>query len=149
MRVSEILTTEVVCCGPQTTALEAARLMRTKHVGDVVVVSDPQRERVPLGVVTDRDLTTEVLGNGRDAGLTPLSGLARTPVVIAADCEDVHEVLERMRVHGVRRIPVVDGRGALVGIVTLDDLLGALFAEMQALLETTSRAQRREQSTRR
>jgi CBS domain-containing protein len=149
MRISEICTTEVACCGPQTTALEAARLMRMKHVGDVVVVSDPNKERVPLGVVTDRDLTTEVLGNGRDAGITPLSGLVRTPVVIAAECEDVHEVLERMRVHGVRRIPVVDGRGALVGIVTLDDLLGALFADMHALLETTSRAQRREQSTRR
>src|SRR5579863_8960613 len=91
MRVSEICTTEVVCCGPLTTALEAARLMRMKHVGDVVVVSDPHKERVPLGVVTDRDLTTEVLGNGRDAGLTLLSGLVRTPVVIAADCEDVHE----------------------------------------------------------
>ncbi|HEV2285580.1 MAG TPA: CBS domain-containing protein [Steroidobacteraceae bacterium] len=149
MRVSEICTADVVCCGPRTTALEAARLMRQKHVGDVVVVSDPDRERVPLGVVTDRDLTTEVLGNGRDAALMPLSGLARTPVVIAAEYEDVHEVLERMRVHGVRRIPVVDGRGALVGIVTLDDLLGALLEDVQTLLATTRRAQRREQSLRR
>jgi CBS domain-containing protein len=54
-----------------------------------------------------------------------------------------------MRVHGVRRMPVVDDRGALVGIVTLDDLLGALLADMHALLETTGKAQRREQTTRR
>jgi len=123
--------------------------MRQKHVGDVVIVNDPQHDRVPLGVVTDRDLATEVLGNGRDAAIMPLSGLARTPVVIAGEYEDIHEVLERMRVHGVRRIPVVDGRGALVGIVTLDDLLGALLDDVQALLATTRRAQRREQSARR
>ncbi len=149
MRVSEICTTDVVCCGPGATALEAARLMRQKHVGDVVIVSDPAGERVPLGVVTDRDLATDVLGNGRDAAIMPLSALARRPVVIAAESEDLHEVLERMRVHGVRRIPVVDSAGALVGIVTLDDLLGALLAEVQALLETTRRAQRHELSTRR
>jgi CBS domain-containing protein len=149
MRVSDICTAEVVCCGPRTTALEAARLMREKQVGDVVIVSDPERERVPLGVVTDRDLATEVLGNGRDAALMPLAALARTPLVIAAQCEDVHEVLERMRAHGVRRMPVVDGRGALVGIVTLDDLLGALLEDVQILLSTTRGAARREQHLRR
>ncbi|HYL00964.1 MAG TPA: CBS domain-containing protein [Steroidobacteraceae bacterium] len=149
MLISEICTTDVVCCMPDTTALEAARLMRSRHVGDVVVVSDVEKERVPVGVVTDRDLAIEVLGNGREAAIMPLSGLVRAPVVIAAEYEDVHSALERMRAHGVRRMPVVDDRGALVGIVTLDDLLGALLADMHALLETTGKAQRREQSTRR
>lgn len=149
MRISDICTSDVVCCAPDTTALEAARLMRSRHVGDVVVVNDVEKERVPVGVVTDRDLAIEVLGNGREAAIMPLSGLVRTPVVIAADYEDVHAALERMRSHGVRRMPVVDDRGALVGIVTLDDLLGALLADMHALLETTGKAQRREQVTRR
>lgn len=149
MRISDICTSDVVCCAPDTTALEAARLMRSRHVGDVVVVTDVEKERVPVGVVTDRDLAIEVLGNGREAAIMPLSGLVRSPVVIAADYEDVHAALERMRAHGVRRMPVVDDRGALVGIVTLDDLLGALLADMHALLETTGKAQRREQTTRR
>lgn len=123
--------------------------MRARGVGNVVVVSDPEGARIPLGVVTGRDLATEVLGNGREAAIMPLSGLVRAPLVIAADCEDAHEVLGRMRAHGVRRVPVVDGRGALVGIVTLDDLLGALFADVHALLETTGGAQRREPGMRR
>jgi CBS domain-containing protein len=149
MLLSEICTTDVVCCKPQTTALEAARLMRHRHVGDVVVVDDPERTRVPLGVVTDRDLAIEVLGNDRDAAATALATLVRTPVVIARDSEDASAVVERMRVHGVRRIPVVDDRGALLGIVTLDDLLKAFLADMHRLLETESRGQRREQSARR
>ena len=143
MRIRDLCKGEVVCCRPGTTALEAARLMRSRHVGAVVVVSEVAKEPVPVGVVTDRDLAVEVLGNGREAGIMPLSGLVRAPLVIAADYEDVHTALERMRVHGVRRMPVVDDRGTLVGIVTLDDLLGALLSDMHALLETTAGAQRR------
>jgi CBS domain-containing protein len=138
--------TEVVCCRPQASALDAARLMRQKHVGDVVVVSDP--ERVPVGIVTDRDLATEVLGNGRDAARTPLADLMRSPVVIATDSEDDSVVIERMRSHGVRRIPVVDKGGTLVGIVTLDDLLRVLLSDMQSLLASQAKAQRREQTSR-
>ena len=149
MRIPEICTTEVVCCRPQASALEAARLMRHKHVGDVVVVSDPEGDRVPVGVVTDRDLTIEVLGNGRDAAQTTLSDVMRSPVVVATESEDASSVLERMRFHGVRRIPVVDARGTLVGIVTLDDLLRALLSDMQTLLASQTKAQRREQSSRR
>ena len=149
MRVREICTTEVVCCRPQASALDAARLMRQKHVGDVVVVPDPERERVPLGVVTDRDLTVEVLGNGRDASQTTLAELMRSPVVIATDSEDASVVGERMRFHGVRRIPVVDERGILVGIVTLDDLLEIILSEMQTLLASQGKARRREHASRR
>ena len=149
MRIPEICTTEVVCCRPQVSALDAARLMRHKHVGDVVVVSDPEGDRVPVGVVTDRDLTIEVLGNGRDAAQTTLSDVMRSPLVVATESEDASSVLERMRFHGVRRIPVVDARGTLVGIVTLDDLLRALLSDMQTLLASQTKAQRREQSSRR
>jgi len=149
MRIPEICTTEVVCCRPQASALDAARLLRHKHVGAVVVVSDPEGDRVPLGVVTDRDLTIEVLGNGRDAAQTTLSDVMRSPVVVATESEDASSVLERMRFHGVRRIPVVDARGTLVGIVTLDDLLRALLSDMQTLLASQTKAQRREQSSRR
>jgi CBS domain-containing protein len=149
MLVAETYTPDVVCCRPQATALEAARLMREKHVGDVVVVTDPDGERVPIGVVTDRDLAIEVLGQGRDAAAIKLASLIRTQVVIARDSEDTHTVIERMHAHGVRRIPVVDARGMLLGIVTLDDLLRMLLSDMQLLLQTEARAQRHEQTARR
>jgi CBS domain-containing protein len=122
--------------------------MRHKHVGAVVVVSDPEGERAPVGVVTDRDLAIEVLGNGRDPAQTPLSQLMRHPVVIATDSEDENTVAERMRVHGVRRIPVVDARGMLKGIVTLDDLLRAHLSDMETLVASQAKAQRREQTSR-
>jgi CBS domain-containing protein len=149
MLVAETCTPDVVCCRPQASALEAARLMREKHVGDVVVVSDPEGERVPIGVITDRDLAIEVLAHGRDAASITLASLIRTPVVIARDSEDTRTVIERMHAHGVRRIPVVDARGVLRGIVTLDDLLRMLLSDMQLLFEAEARAQRHEQTARR
>ena len=147
--IGEICTTEVVCCSPETSALEAAKLMRDKHVGDVVLVSNPEEDRFPIGIVTDRDLAIEVLGRGRDAAAVTLESLARKPVVIARETEDLRSVLARMRLHGVRRIPVVDEHEKMVGIVTCDDVLQALLSDMQMLIESETKAHRREQLTRR
>ena len=150
MQVKEVCTADVVCCSPQTNALQAAHLMRTRHVGDVVVVDDPEQEPIPLGVVTDRDLAIEVLGNERDPARTSVVSLMRTPVVIARESEDVGVVIERMRLQGVRRIPVVDDEGgAVVGIVTLDDLMRSIVVQMQLLLDSQAKGARREQNARR
>jgi CBS-domain-containing membrane protein len=72
----------------------------------------------------------------------------RNPLVIATEAEDDSAVAERMRFHGVRRIPLVDERGILMGIVTLDDLLSAHLSDMQALLASQQKARRREQTNR-
>jgi len=63
--MKEICTPEVAWCGRDTTALEAARLMRHKHVGDLVVVDDPDEARTPIGVLTDRDLVIEIISRTR------------------------------------------------------------------------------------
>src|ERR1017187_10432853 len=145
MLLKEICSPNVVCCGAQTSVLEAARLMRQKHVGDVVVVDDPHEEGIPLGIVTDRDLVLEVLGDGLDPSTTPLGSLMRTPVVIAHESEDTAQVLERMRAHGVRRIPVVAHEGETVGIITLDDLLRLFVADASALLAIMMQGRTNEQ----
>lgn len=149
MLLKDAYTANVVCCDAKTTALEAAQLMRRKHVGDLVVVDDPHEQGIPLGIVTDRDLAIEVLGQGLDPATTTVQSLMRTPVVIAYESEDTSQVLERMRAHGVRRIPVVASEGETVGIITLNDLLRLLVADASALLEIQKRGQSREQHSRR
>lgn len=149
MLVREVCTPEAVLCRPETSALEAARLMRHKHVGDLIVVDDPDDERTPLGVVTDRDLVVEVLAAGLEPSTTTVASLMRTPVVVANESEDTSQVIERIRTHGVRRIPVVDDQGAVVGIVTLNDLLGQLVGDARALLEVMAKGQKHEQQLRR
>jgi CBS domain-containing protein len=149
MLLKDVCTASVVCCGAQTSALQAASLMRHRHVGDLVVVDDPQGDGIPLGIITDRDLAIEVLGNGLDAAKTPVGSLMRTPVVIAHESEDTTQVIERMRAHGVRRLPVVAREGEVVGIITLDDLLRLFVSDAGALLDIMTKQQINEQHTRR
>ena len=101
---------DVVCCTPRTTVLEAAHLMRQRHVGDLVVVEDDEAEKDPLGVITDRDIVVDVLAKGLDPATTLVASVMRSPVVIAHEDEDSSMTLERMRTHGVRRISVPSDR---------------------------------------
>ncbi len=145
MLLKDICTMEAVCCGRRSRALEAARLMRQHHVGDLIVVDDPEEERTPIGIVTDRDLVLEVLGNGLDPATTEVGSLLHRTLVIANESEDTAQVIDRMREHGVRRMPVVSNQGGVVGIVTLDDLLRVLVADASALLEVMAKGRRQEQ----
>ncbi len=149
MLLKDICTMDVVCCGRRTRVLEAARLMRQRHVGDLIVVDDPEEERTPIGIVTDRDLVLDVLGNGLDPAATEVASLIHRTLVIANESEDTAKVIDRMREHGVRRLPVVNNQGGVVGIVTLDDLLRVLVADASALLDVMVKGKRQEQRTRR
>jgi CBS domain-containing protein len=140
---------DVACCSPRTTALEAAHLMRHKHTGDLVVVDDDETRPTPLGIITDRDIVIEVLGKGLDPAVTTVGSVIRTPVVLAQGSEDSSAVLERMRTHGVRRIPVVGVGGKLIGIVTVDDMLKRLAADASLLTDIVSQGQIHEARARR
>jgi CBS domain-containing protein len=99
--------------------------MRKKGVGSVVVVTDGY----PIGIVTDRDLTVELLAEGKDG----TSAVARElmdgfPATIRSDV-GIHEAVRKMDAENVRRLPVVDTGDTLTGIVTLDDIYRELTAE--------------------
>jgi len=149
MLLKSFCTPDVICCSPKMTAQAAAVLMRQKHTGDLVVVDDLDQDQVPLGIVTDRDLVIEVLAKELDPTRTSVRSILRTPVVIAHEHEDVAEVLERMRVHGVRRIPVVGAAGKLAGIVTLDDILKVISTDLASVVDIVAREQGREHRSRR
>jgi len=149
MLLKELCTPDVVSCTPDSSALHAARLMRQHHVGNVVVVEDAEADRSPIGVVTDRDIVIEVLGKELDPARVTLRQIMRTPVVIASSSENVGQAVERMKFHGVRRIPVVDETSRLIGILTLDDLLKRLAADAASLADVIAREQDREHRGRR
>jgi CBS domain-containing protein len=144
MQLRDICTMGAAYCGRETTVLEAARLMRTTHAGDLVVVDDPSEACVPVGMITDRDIVIKVLGNGVDARTVTVGDVMSTPIVIGRESEDQWEAMARMRAHGVRRLPVTSADGRLMGIVALDDLLRLLSKETTALLDAVTKEQDRE-----
>jgi CBS domain-containing protein len=128
MRIGEICTREVVYCSRGDGVRDVAQLMRNHHVGDLVVAEWHDGRLVPVGVVTDRELVVKVLAEGVDPATLTAGDLMTRRVVTAAESEPVHLAIERMRAEGVRRLPVVDAHGGLVGVLSADDV-GELLAE--------------------
>lgn len=149
MLLKDLCTPDVVSCAADRSALHAARLMRQHHVGDVIVVEDVETGQSPIGIVTDRDIVVEVLGKELDPGRVTLRQIMRAPAVMAGVSEDVAAAVERMKAHGVRRIPVVDDDSRLIGILCLDDLLKRLAIDAANLADIVAREQDREHRTRR
>ncbi len=148
MAVGEICSREVVFVRRGESVRDAAQLMREHHVGAVVVVDEREGSRMPAGVVTDRDIAVAVVAKGLDADGVQVEDLMSGELVTAQDTEGIAECIARMRGRGVRRMPVVDARGALVGIVTADDLLDLLAEELAGLARTVVNEQRRETQAR-
>jgi CBS domain-containing protein len=139
MNIGEICVREVVICAATATVVDAARLMRERHVGDLVVVEERSNRRFPVGMITDRDITVEVVAlNVPLDGLT-IGDIMGRNLISVAESEDVFRTLELMRRKSVRRLPVVDRQGALVGIVALDDLLEILAEELTLMVKLIAR----------
>jgi CBS domain-containing protein len=111
----------------------AAQLMQAHRVGSVVVCEDRAGMRAPVGIVTDRDIVMAVLKHGVELDALLIGqAMSRAPVVLLED-DGVDDAVERMRAHAVRRAPVVSREGALVGIVTIDDLVDALVTTLSRI----------------
>ena len=144
MPIGTIRNREVVTAHRGTKVSEAAQLMRKHHVGDVVVVDEIDGREVPCGIVTDRDIVITVIAQGVDPEGVVLGDMMSSDVVVGRETDGVADTIQVMRTKGVRRLPIVNALGTLVGIVTADDLLALLSDEMIALTTLVAREQRRE-----
>ncbi|HEY5761102.1 MAG TPA: CBS domain-containing protein [Steroidobacter sp.] len=149
MKLKELCVLDVVCCHRGTTIAQAARLMRQHHTGDLVVIDESDGSREPIGMITDRDIVMEVTAKSHDPERTQVSQVMTSPLVVASGSESVATAIQRMREHGVRRLPIVDDNGAVFGIITLDDLYRVLAEHTAALASIVSKEQTRENRGRR
>lgn len=149
MPISEVCNREVVIVQPNDSVLDAAELMRQHHVGDVVVVEDRGGRRVPIGIVTDRDLVVEIMAAKLEPADIKVSDIMLSDLLTVKQDAGLFEAIEGMHAKGVRRLPVVDNSGGLIGILTLDDLIELLADEMTSLAKLVKREQKKEATTRR
>jgi CBS domain-containing protein len=149
MNAGEFCNRTVVFVHPGDPVTEAARLMREHHVGDVVVVEEAEGKRRPIGVLTDRDIVVSVIAKAPDFVGSLAVGEVMNDTLVTADEDDpLWDVLKRMRTAGVRRVPVVDRDGVLLGIVTFDDLVEFVASELNDLSTLLSREQAHEMERR-
>jgi CBS domain-containing protein len=111
----------------------AAELMRERHVGSLIVV-EPGFEAgslKPTGILTDRDIVVAVLARGADINGLRVGDVMSSQLSVVQEDAQMEEALREMRRLGVRRLPVVGSHGQLVGVVSLDDVLDVLAAQLQ------------------
>jgi CBS domain-containing protein len=145
MTAGDVCNRHVVITTADMSVVEAADLMKAHHVGDLVVVRQPDGERVPTGILTDRDIALSVGRLVRHPELKVLDVMSAN-LVTSGEGENLYDVLKRMQSHGIRRLPIVNERGGLEGIVTFDDVIELLSEELTDLAKLVVREQKREQS---
>ncbi len=127
MTVASICQRTVDTVRPTETVLTAAQRMASRCVGTLVVVGHDEH---PIGILTDRDLALRVVAAGADAQATTVADVMSGEVAVISDDASIEAAIGAMRTHNVRRLPVVDADRRLVGIVSLEDVLGLLAREM-------------------
>jgi CBS domain-containing protein len=122
MKVQDIMTKNPATVTPDTPLRDAARLMKDEDVGVIPVVESTGSKRL-VGLVTDRDIAVRVVAEGRDASQSRVQDAMSANLKTCKASDDVNDVMDVMAREQVRRIPIVDERGALVGIVSQADIV--------------------------
>ena len=141
MKVIDMAVHEVATITTDKSICDYAKQMRLEHVGSLVVVTDDQ---TPLGMITDRDIAIEVVARNLDPMKLRVQDVMTTPVVTASPNESMVVALARMREFGVRRLPIIDDEGKLVGVISNSNLVEELSALLDSLVRNIHSSKTRE-----
>ena len=148
LTVGELCTRITVIAQRKMGVDEAARLMREHHVGCVVVVDETLAGRLTVGILTDRDIVIAVVARDLTPSVVTVGDVMSTDLATVREADSVLDALATMRHKGVRRLPVTDAKGSLIGLITLDDVLGVISEQLRGLVGTIASEQQREKRLR-
>lgn len=141
MTVNSVCNHNVATTRADQGVVEAAKLMRDEHVGDLVVVERHGTASVPVGILTDRDIVVAVVAKGVAAQKLTVGDAMSADLLTVRENDGIEFALREMRRSGVRRAPVVGERGELVGILSIDDILEHLATQLGRLADVVRREQ--------
>ncbi|MEN6622949.1 MAG: CBS domain-containing protein [Smithella sp.] len=147
MPVGEICNREVVIINKKDSILEAAKLMRNHHVGDVIVVEAKEGWVVPVGIITDRDIVIELIAREVPLDSVFVEDVMSSDLASIKENQGVWDSIQCMRRKGSRRIVVTGEKGNLIGIISSDDLIDLLSSELSDVVKTFMREQTKEKET--
>lgn len=141
MRVIDLSVHHVETITSDVSIRDCAKQLRDRHVGSLVVIDAKNK---PLGMITDRDITIEVVAKELNPDQTSVGQVMTTPVVVAKAEENIVDALARMREFGIRRLPVVDEHGVLAGVVTNSNMLEELSMMLDSVVRNIKSSKTRE-----
>ncbi|MFC7300198.1 CBS domain-containing protein [Cognatiluteimonas weifangensis] len=143
MRIADICTRDVVQIDAEASLREAATIMRSQHVG-TLVVTGADGSRAPGGILTDRDIVLSVVAVGIDLDVLTVGDVMTADVATCREGDGLFDAIHTMHERGVRRLPVLDDAGGLAGIVAADDIYAAIGKQLHDLGYALARGQVRE-----
>jgi CBS domain-containing protein len=121
MLVKDVMAKDLACCTPQEGVIQAAKLMKTEDVGSIPIVESEGSKKL-VGIITDRDICMQVVAEGKNPGGIKIESIMSKDLATVKPDADLEQCARLMQEKQVRRIPVVDEKGSLVGIVAQADL---------------------------
>lgn len=134
MTAGEYCNRDVVVIEKSESVREAVKLMRSNHVGDVVVIEKRDQSVIPLGILTDRDVVVELVAEDVDLDAVNVGDVMSDQLVTVDNGTKLLDAIKLMRIKGVRRLPVVNAEGELQGILTVDDLLELIVEQLSDIV---------------
>lgn len=144
MDIGTVCTRQPVTVPANEPLSQVARLMHDRHVGTVIVVKQPADRAVPAGIITDRDVVRAQVERHADLAMLDAGRVMTCEPLVIEEHTPLQEGIGLMRARGVRRAPVVDASGALVGIVSSDDIVAGIADELADLAKLIAGQPRRE-----
>jgi CBS domain-containing protein len=138
MRIGDICANNFLHVSLQESILNIAKLMRSQNVGSVVVIEGSDGQIRPSGLITERDIVTEIVATKIDPSTVTAGDILSGELVSVKDTAELPDALNHLRYFGVRRAPVVDSEGHLVGLFSIDDALPILSAQFSEIIQLMS-----------
>ncbi len=148
MQIGEVCNRTVIIVDREDSIFESARLMREHHVGSVIVTEWEGGRSSPVGILTDRDIVIELIAKEADLAKVTVGDVIGPDLTTLRASDGVMEALKLMCEKGVRRAPVLDAGGALIGILAVDDVLELVAEQLHDVTRLIQREQRTEQRIR-
>lgn len=144
MSIGEYCNRELIIVSRTESVSKAIDLMRNHHVGDVIVVDRQGDVLLPIGILTDRDIVLEILAEGVDLQSINIGDVMSYELVTVSEQTSLLDTITYMQAKGVRRMPVVNEKGSVVGIITADDILELVAEQLQDIVGLLHKEQRQE-----
>lgn len=145
MAIKSICTSSVTTIKKTATLVDAVRLMANHHVGSIIVIDIIGERIMPSGILTDRDIALTI-GHSQKPGAIKVEQVMQSAPVTISENEGIYEAIYKMQEYGVKRLPVIQADGSLIGIVSKDDILKLIAEEINHLSKINVNQIRNEQA---
>jgi len=148
MLAGEYCNRSVTIIGKHDSIRKASKLMRKHHTRDILVVELRNGERIPVGIITDRDIVIQVLAIDVEIDDISIEDVMSYKLITANENDDLMNTIRRMRINTVRRIPIVNQAGGLVGVLSTDDILDIITEQLMDIDQINFNDKKREKGYR-